>query len=452
MASDPATPLAWRAISLGSLVGGFALGGAAIRSGAARFVVAGAMAVVAGFVVPIVRASRRAPIEPADAAAARTEALPTVSVVIAARDEATVLPRLILDLGRQDHRDADGRPRFDIVVVDDRSTDGTAEAAIAAATEAGIAAVTRVVRRDGAGLPDGKGAALAAAQPETCSGDVVLVFDADARVGPGLVRTIAGYVAAGATAVTARRRILDAGSSWLAGAQADEQAQDGELQRGRWASGGCSEFRGNGIAVRRDALISVGGWRPEALTEDIDLATRLAARLGVTVAWAVDAEVWEEPVLSWSALLRQRLRWSEGGIRRVLELGPELLASPRLGARAKLDFVAYALQLVSPGLILGALAGAVAGRRPGAAVALVGTYVAAGGVLAFDALRWEVGPDGRPPGYAERTARGLRGALFGAVWLIAIPGAILRLALRRGPVRYDKMAHVGSASFPEDAW
>lgn len=452
MESDPGTPSSWRAVALASLVGGVALGAAAIRSGAARFVVAGAMAVVAGFVVPIVRASRRPPIEPADLAATPAAALPTVTVVIAARDEAIVLPRLIGDLGRQDHRASNGTPLFDVVVIDDRSTDGTGQAAADAAGAAGIGAVTSVVRREGVGLPDGKGAALAAAQPEACRGDVVLVLDADARIGPTLVGTIARYVAAGATAVTARRRILDADSSWLAGAQADEQAQDGELQRGRWASGGCSEFRGNGIAVRRDALIAVGGWRPEALTEDIDLATRLAARLGVTVAWAVDAEIWEEPVRSWSALLRQRLRWSEGGIRRVLELGPELLASRRLGLRAKLDFVAYALQLVSPGLILGAVPAAIAGRRPGIAVALVGTYVAAGGVLAFDALRWEVDAEGRPPTYAERVSRGLRGALFGAVWLVAIPGAILRLALRRGPVRYDKMAHVGSASIPEDAW
>lgn len=450
MGSDPRTPFAWRAISLGSLVGGVMLGAAAIRSGTARFVVAGAMAVVAGFVAPIVRASRRPPIAPDEVAAIPTSQLPTVTVVIAGRDEATVLPRLIDDLGRQDHRDADGRPLFDVVVIDDRSTDGTGAAAIAAAEAAGIAALMRVVRREGPGLPDGKGAALTAAQPESCSGDVVLVLDADARVGPTLVRTIAGYVAAGATAVTARRRILDAGSSWLAGAQADEQAQDGELQRGRWASGGCSEFRGNGIAVRRDALIEAGGWRAEALTEDIDLATRLAARLGVTVAWAVDAEIWEEPVRSWAFLLRQRLRWSEGGIRRVLEHGPELFASPRLPLRAKLDFAAYALQLVSPGLILGAAGGTIVRRRPAIAIALVGTYVAAGGVLAFDALRWELDADGRPPGYGERVYRGLRGAVFGAFWLIAIPGALVRLALRSGPVRYDKMPHVGSGSIPAD--
>jgi 1,2-diacylglycerol 3-beta-glucosyltransferase len=364
-------------------------------------------------------------------------------VLIAARDEAAVVSDLVRDLAAQDHRDADGRPRFEIVVVDDRSTDGTAEAVLGAAREAGIGAVTRVVRREGEDLPDGKGAALTAAQPEDCGGDVVIVLDADARVGPSFVSRIAAYVAAGLTAVTARRRILHAGSSTLAGAQADEQAQDGELQRGRWAMGGCSEFRGNGISVRRDALAAVGGWRAEALTEDIDLASRLAARLGVTVGWAVDAEVWEEPVRTWSALWRQRLRWAEGGLRRILEHGPEVLASPHLTAAAKLDFAAYGLQLLAPGLIVGSFVGAAASHRPGVAGALVATYLAAGGLLAFDALRWEVDERGDPPPTPERLARGLRGALFSAVWLGAIPGAMLRLAFRRGAVRYDKMSHVG---------
>ena len=32
-------------------------------------------------------------------------------------------------------------------------------------------------------------------------------------------------------------------------------------------------------------------------------------------------------------------------------------------------------------------------------------------------------------------------ALFNGLWLAAIPGAMWRLATRKGPVGYDKMAH-----------
>jgi hypothetical protein len=314
---------------------------------------------------------------------------------------------------------------------------------VAAAAALGIADVTTVIRREGENLEDGKGAALTAAQPDRCSGEVVLVLDADARIGPSFLRRLAAYFAAGADAVTARRRILHAGESWLAGAQADEQTQDGELQRGRWASGGCSEFRGNGISIRRALLADVGGWRASALTEDIDLSSRIAAAHGITVAWALDVEAWEEPVRTWSGLWRQRLRWSEGAIRRLLEHGPAVLSSSRLPARARLDFAAYGAQLLAPPLIIGATVGAIGSGSAGAAAALVGTYLAAGGVLAYDALRWESTPAGAPLPSAERLGRAARAALFSAVWLGAVPGAMWRLATRRGHVRYDKMPHQG---------
>lgn len=449
-----ATPRAWRVAAAAMLVGGFAAGAAAAAGGGAAWLVAGSIGVVVAGLTPILGASRRPPIPPDPVPLDPAMPLPTISVVVAGRDEANVLPQLVADVAAQDHRDPDGRPRFELVIVDDRSTDGTAGAAAAAAAAHGIAEVTTLIRRDGNHLPDGKGAALTAAQPDRCRGDVVLVLDADARIGPGFLRRLAAYVAAGADAVTARRRVLHADASWLAGAQADEQTQDGELQRGRWASGGCSEFRGNGIAIRRSLLAAVGGWRASALTEDIDLSSRIAAAHGVTVAWAIDLEVWEEPVRTWSGLWRQRLRWSEGAVRRLLEHGPAVLASRQLSRRARLDFAAYGAQLLAPPLIIGAAVGAAGSGSAGAAVGLLGTYLAAGGALAFDALRWESAIAGGPLPLAERLGRAARAAVFSAIWLGAVPGALWRLATRRGRIHYDKMPHAGLAAgsfVPTDA-
>jgi hypothetical protein len=120
------------------------------------------------------------------------------------------------------------------------------------------------------------------------------------------------------------------------------------------------------------------------------------------------------------------------------------MTSPRLSVRARFDFAAYGAQLLVPPLILGAAAGAVATGSAGTAVALVMTYLAAGGTLAFDSLRWEMATDGGSLPLPERLQRSLRAALFGVVWLGAIPGAMWRLATRRGHIRYDKMAHAGS--------
>jgi hypothetical protein len=438
------TPMHWRVLA-GLLLGGGVLAGdraAGMRGRFARTWLGAAVGAVLASAVPIARAARRPPITPAQAREHRRSNL-TFTVLVAARDEAAVLPSLVSDVAMQTHRDADGQPCFELVVVDDRSTDGTGDAALSAARDAGIGGVTRVIRRDGVELPDGKGAALTAAQPGVCQGDVIVVLDADARIGSEFLATLAGYAEAGAPAITARRRILHTESAAMAAVQADEQTLDGELQRGRWALGGCSEFRGNGIVVRRDLLAEVGGWRAEALTEDLDLSSRIAAARGIRVAWAIDAEVWEEPVTNWGPLWRQRLRWAEGAIRRAFEHGPLVLASSRLPLSARLDFAAYAGQLVAPALVVGAIAGSLRRGRLDAASALLGTYTLLGGILSFDSLRWERTASGDPLATSQRVLRALRLSLFNGIWLGAVPGALLRMALRHGPVGYDKMPHRG---------
>jgi Glycosyltransferase like family 2 len=437
------TPTSWRVTALGILVGGAAVGLAAAGGGRSRRFVGLAAMVVGAYVLPLAAASRRPPIPPDAPPLDPALPPPTFSVLVGARDEADVLPDLVGDVAAQDHRGPDGTPLFELIVIDDRSIDGSGQAALTAAADGGIGDVTRVVRRSGTDLLDGKGAALTAVQPGDCRGEVIVVLDADARIGPGFLRRSAAYVRAGAGALTARRRILDADSGWLAGAQADEQTLDGEIQRGRWALGGCSEFRGNGIVVRRDLLAAVGGWRAEALTEDLDLSSRLAAAVGIPVAWAIDAEVWEEPVRTLDGLWRQRLRWAEGGLRRLLEHGPAVLRSPALSGAARADFAAYTGQLAIPPAILGALAGAVVHRRPGPAVVLLGTYLVGGGALAWDGLRWDRDASGAPLAPVERLRRAIRVSVFNGIWLAAIPAAMWRLATRRGRVGYEKMPHIG---------
>jgi len=444
----PDTPRAWRAAALGILAGGTALGLLAGHRRLGRIVPVLTAGVALGAAIPIAAASRRPPIAPHEARQALAGAArrPTFTILVGARDEAAVLEQLVADLSRQDYRDEDGGPLFELVVVDDRSTDGTGRIVSEAARKCGIGDVTRVFRREGTGLADGKGAALTAAQPQDCRGDVVVVLDADARLEPQFLRLAAGYFAAGARAVTARRRILGSGDGWLAGVQADEQTLDGEINRGRWALGGCSEFRGNGIMVRCDLLAAAGGWRAAALTEDIDLSSRIAASSGESVAWAIDAEVWEEPVRTLGDLWRQRLRWGEGALRRAFEHGPSVVRSPRLSIGAKLDFVGYVGQLAVPVIVLGATASAaVTGRRRGL-LAILGAYLGVSTVLGWDALRWEPQPDGRRLPAGERVGRAFRVGLFNGLWLLVVPRALLDLSFRHGPIRYSKMEHQGNAS------
>lgn len=442
----------WRFAAIGTLIVGFIAGDVATRRAGPR---SAALGLAAGGVVglAVARLGRkpvRGEVETRDLEPVRSTARPYLSVLIPARDEARVIGRIVGDLAAQDHRGPDGAPLFEVFVVDDRSTDGTGGCARAAADRAGLGATLRVIERRGPGLPDGKGAALASIPVATCRGEAVVVLDADARIRSSFLRTIADLVASGAPAVTVRRRMIARPGSRLARVQDDEQTLDGAIAAARMALGGSAELRGDGMVVRRDLLAQVGGWSACALTEDLELSSRLAAQAGIGVRWTAAAEVLEEAVVDPASLWRQRVRWAEGSIRRSFEHGPAVLLTSGLPLRARADACAYAIQLGVPSIVLGALVGGLARRRPWALTAIVGGYV----TFAVS-LTWRV-LDGRAPTSAteqsprqrgaalpgrERFARSLQAALFAGIWIAAVPAAFVRLAANRSPLRFERTPH-----------
>ena len=114
----------------------------------------------------------------------------TVIAVIPARDEAAVIGRAVASLVNQEHRG-----RLSIVIVDDQSTDGTAEVARAAA--AGANAGDRLTVCSGNPLPPGWTGKLWAMrqgieEARSLQPDYLLLTDADIVHGPGNVRELVG--------------------------------------------------------------------------------------------------------------------------------------------------------------------------------------------------------------------------------------------------------------------
>ena len=349
---------------------------------------------------------------------------PWVTVVVPARNEAGVISGVVGDLVVQRYAD-DGAPRFDVLVVDDGSHDGTGERALAAAGMAGDR--VRVIRRETRVGPRTKAAVLAFAQP-LVRGEVVGVMDADSRVPPDFVdRLMRAWQADPGAAIQAQRRASNSAEGWLPAAQDAEQLMDMASQCGRRASTGTAELRGNGMFIYCSTLQEVGGWNPYALTEDLDLSTRLVAA-GEHVALAPQVQLAEQAVQQVGALWRQRLRWAEGGLRRLMEHGPALVGHADLPITRKLDFLAFSGEFVIPPLFLAALVASAATiplPQPADWTVPLSLFVAYGTGSFLLALA----------GLAAQGDRGLalvghaaRGSLFLSHWLLVVPAALARIA------------------------
>jgi hypothetical protein len=353
-----------------------------------------------------------------------------VTVLIPARDEEEHITWLIGDLGRQELDSKHGPVCLRVVVIDDRSVDRTGALAAQAIAEAGLNG--RVICRTG---PGGTKSDALRHVPADAIGDarLLVVLDADARIAPDFVRGIAEYHAAGNGAFTARRRIAWADHSWLGRVQDDEQALDSWVLAGRIGHGGAGELRGNGMAVARDALEAVGGWPAGVLAEDLEVSAALLSA-GITIAWAGQVVVEETVAATPSALVRQRLRWAEGSVRRFLNHLPAVVAARDARRGARLELVLYAGQLLLAPLILGACARGQVSGRPGPAAVLVAGYVGTGSLLAWSAIGRLQEP--APP--ATRAMRAIAVGAFSTHWVVALPVALIRIAVGPGAVTFAR--------------
>ncbi len=211
------------------------------------------------------------------------------AVIVARR---AVLPRPLPERGDGDRRHrapSARRAGRSVIVIDDGSSDATAERARQAATECAAAARLTVVTRAGSDSRCGKGAALNAAYPyvqrdvkrRDLDPDevVVAVMDADGRLSAGAVERGDGALRRPMTSAACNSSCESATA-----ASSSAQFQDIEF----WMISALSQFArsisgtvslgGNGQFTRLSALEELDGepWS-RSLTEDLDLGLRLIA-------------------------------------------------------------------------------------------------------------------------------------------------------------------------------
>jgi cellulose synthase/poly-beta-1,6-N-acetylglucosamine synthase-like glycosyltransferase len=301
--------------------------------------------------------------------------LPTVAVVVAARDEEDCIGRCLDALQAQDYPAG----RLTLVVADDHSTDATAEVVRQRAEAGGTHAVRYLRVPDPVGHLRGKAQALHTAF-EAVEADVVLITDADCAPVPTWARTLASAFADEGVGIACGLARLEE----RAGRPFDRvQALDWELLIGAVSAaaeaGLPATGMGNNMGVRRAAYLGVGGYPalPFSVTEDFTLV-QAVAKAGWRVRFPLDAPavVWSLPADSVAEAYGQRRRWARGG----------LSGDPWVFPLYVLLFVVHALPLVGLALApLPALA-ALAAKTVGDGGALLALRRRAGGRVRLGAL------------------------------------------------------------------
>ncbi|MFL5407307.1 MAG: glycosyltransferase family 2 protein [Myxococcales bacterium] len=191
--------------------------------------------------------------------------LKTVTVVIPTYQRKDRLARVLTGLAHQTVAN------FDAVVVDDGSTDGTAEYL----REARFPFEVRAIRQLNAGPGAARNAGVAAAR-----GEIVLFLDDDVLPSPDLV-------AEHLRAQSAKPRCAVMGplgslprypQPWVAWEQAMLEDQYAAMTRGDWEPTFRQFWTGN-ASVAREEILAAGGFDPAfRRAEDVELAARLARR------------------------------------------------------------------------------------------------------------------------------------------------------------------------------
>jgi cellulose synthase/poly-beta-1,6-N-acetylglucosamine synthase-like glycosyltransferase len=254
---------------------------------------------------------------------------PTVSVLVACKNEELVAERLVASLVALDYPSN----RLELVVVDDSSSDGTGELLDRLAV--GEPRLRCLHRPPGAG--GGKSGALNAAL-EAATGEVIVVFDADHRPRPDVVRRLVRHLEDPTiAAVQGRCEIANADDSpltkliaidYFAGYLVNEYGRQSLCQLPAYGGANC--------AVRASTLRAAGGWNVGSVTEDTDLTMRLLLG-GERVRYDVSAVDAEEAVATIGAFWRQRYRWARGHQQVWRDYRRAVLRSPFLSWAEKVE-------------------------------------------------------------------------------------------------------------------
>lgn len=260
---------------------------------------------------------------------------PMVSILVPAHDEAVVITRTVRALlGLEYPKD-----RYEIIVINDNSTDDTAEKL--EQVQAEFPDRKLIVISTGPEI-GGKGKSNALNIGFSVStGDVIAIYDADNTPQPDalaiLVETLMEDDKLGA--VIGKFRTRNRNASLLSRfVNIETLAYQCMNQAGRYYFFRLCTIPGTNYVIRRSLIEEIGGWDVNALSEDTEISFRLY-RMGYYIKQMPLAVTWEQEPHLLNVWFRQRTRWAKGNLY-VLAKNMRYIFDPTAGPM-RLDVVYY---------------------------------------------------------------------------------------------------------------
>lgn len=258
---------------------------------------------------------------------------PRVTVIVPVYNEEPVVEAAIRSLLALDY------PAFDVVVVDDGSTDRTLDRASTLAGRHGDVDV-RVIHKSNGGKASALNTGIAAARTA-----FVLCMDGDSRLAPGTLRYAMRHFADWRVgAVAGNVKVVNRVNMWTR-LQALEYVEG--LNMARRAQGflhAVNIIPGPIGLFRRDLLLSLGGYDGDTFAEDADLTVRI-----LMAGWHIEYEecavAFTEAPERYLDLVKQRYRWTRG-ILQTLRKHAWPAAARGQGAAVRLSLLSMAFEAI----------------------------------------------------------------------------------------------------------
>ncbi len=239
-------------------------------------------------------------VEAVSAEAPNGEDYPPVSLIVPAYNEGKVIEGALGSLLKLDY------PHYEIIVIDDGSTDDTLANASRVAGEYANCRV-RVSTKKNGGKASALNAGLAMAEHP-----LVLCMDADARLEPQTIKAaVVHFRDPSVGAVAGNVKVVNRVNVWTR-LQALEYVEG--LNMARRAQGFLNAVNivpGPVGMFRRDLLVALGGYDRDTFAEDTDLTLKI-----LTAGWRIRYEpravAWTEAPERLIDLIQQRYRWTRG--------------------------------------------------------------------------------------------------------------------------------------------